>query len=195
MGVSDLDYDRCTALNKNQPVIPCGFTDILGNRSGVVSYTMPAEYGADKAVGVPRYRGIENPFGHCRKFIDGIIVRAHTTDNINVFVCDDPARFNSTDTSGYSHVANVGNVTGTSFIREIFFGETGELIPKVTGGSSSTYFCDYFDKSAAAGTYCVAVGDGCTGWAGAGLFKQDHSHGPDYSTQSLVTRLCFIPNN
>ncbi len=195
MGVCDLNYDNCTALNKNQPVIPCGFTDMLGNRSGVVSYTMPAEYGADKAVGVPRYRGIENPFGHCRKFIDGIIVRAHTTDNINVFVCDDPARFNSTDTSGYSHVANVGNVTGTSFIREIFFGETGELIPKVTGGSSSTYFCDYFDKSAAAGTYCVAVGDGCTGWAGAGLFKQDHSHGPDYSTQSLVTRLCFIPNN
>lgn len=202
MGVVDLDYKKWEALNKNQPVIPCGFTDTLGNRSGVVNYAMPAEFGEEKSVGVPRYRGIENPFGHCREFIDGIIIRAHSTDNINVFVCDDPARFNSTDTSGYSHVANVGNVVGNvsgdnkeRFIREIFFGETGELTPKKTEGGTSIYFCDLFNKPSGEGIFCAIVGDGCSSWGSAGLFMQDYSHPLEYTTPNVGSRLCFIPNN
>ena len=65
MGVSGLDSSKWANFNSTNPFVPCGFTDSLGNRTGVCDYQMPEEYDiVRKTVSVPRYRGIENPFGH-----------------------------------------------------------------------------------------------------------------------------------
>ena len=105
---------------------------------------MPTEYDASsKKVKVCRYRGIENPFGHIWQWTDGINVRINPGSNglSEVFVCSDPSKFNDSNYNGYSHVGNEARAEG--YVKEIIFGESGEIIPALVGGGSTTYFCDY----------------------------------------------------
>lgn len=58
-----------------------------------------------------------------------------------VFVCTDPAKFSDSGYDGYAHVGNEARAEG--YVKEVIFGEGGEIMPSVVGGGSSTYFCDY----------------------------------------------------
>ncbi|EKC77108.1 hypothetical protein LEA_04345 [human gut metagenome] len=96
---------------------------------------------------VPRYRGVENPFGHVWQWTDGINIRISPTEEnggdglSKVFVCTDPAKFSDSGYDGYAHVGNEARAEG--YVKEVIFGEGGEIMPSVVGGGSSTYFCDY----------------------------------------------------
>ena len=150
-GVTNLNISKWGTFNGYYPFIPCGFTDSLGNGTGVVPSTMPTEYDPDAqspvTTNVPRYRGVENPFGHIWKWTDGINVRISPTeanggDNLSkVFVCEDPSNLNDTNYNGYKHVGNEARTYG--YVKEIIFGEEGEIMPSLVGGGSTTYFCDY----------------------------------------------------
>jgi hypothetical protein len=75
--------------------VPCGTTNSLGNGTGIIEYTHTntnAEGGSTgtKTVNVPRYRGIENPFGHVWKNIIDVVVAG--TDN-SVYICKDYTKF------------------------------------------------------------------------------------------------------
>lgn len=143
-GVTTLDSGKWNTFNGYYPFIPCGYTDELGNGTGEKEYTMPTEYDASsKKVKVCRYRGIENPFGHIWQWTDGINVRINPGSNglSEVFVCSDPSKFNDSNYNGYSHVGNEARAEG--YVKEIIFGESGEIIPALVGGGSTTYFCDY----------------------------------------------------
>lgn len=48
-GVTGLGYSQWSAFNGVYGFIPCGYTNSLGNASGVVAYTMPFEYNASGA--------------------------------------------------------------------------------------------------------------------------------------------------
>src|SRR5574344_1561932 len=67
--------------NSYNPIIPNGVTDSLGNGSGVVTYNVIASDGTTTyyAAPVPRYRGIQNPFGHLWKWSDGINIKEDGT--------------------------------------------------------------------------------------------------------------------
>jgi hypothetical protein len=66
--------------NGNNPLTPCGYTNSLGNYTGVVSMIIPSFTNSSgstvnqQTISVPRYRGIENPFGDVWNNIDGIIL-------------------------------------------------------------------------------------------------------------------------
>lgn len=75
--------------------VPCGTTNSLGNGTGIIEYThtntdAEGTSTGTKTVNVPRYRGIENPFGHVWKNVIDVVVAG--TDN-SVYICKDYTKF------------------------------------------------------------------------------------------------------
>lgn len=75
--------------------VPCGTTNSLGNGTGIIEYThtntnAEGTSTGTKVVNVPRYRGIENPFGHVWKNVIDVVVAG--TDN-SVYICKDYTKF------------------------------------------------------------------------------------------------------
>ncbi len=188
-------------FNVNNPFVPCGHTDSLGNDTGVVPYTASNENGSlTKTFDVPRYRGIENPFGHIWQWTDGINVRISPTeanggDNVSkVFICEDPSKFKDNGYDGYSHIGNAARNEG--YIKEIIFGEGGEIIPlQSIGGGSSTYFCDYNYTNIPEAELLrgVLFGGNASHGDKCGFVYSHIANSPSYSDTLFGTRLCFIP--
>lgn len=203
-GVTTWDSDAWNNIWKGyRPFVPCGHTDSLGNGTGVVQYTIQDAKGADlKTFDVPRYHGIENPFGHILQWADGINVRISPTkenggdDLSKVFVCSDPDKFNDSNYTGYSHVGNEARDYG--YVKEIIFGEGGEIMPSLcTGGGSTTFFCDCHltgipKKEALRG---VMFGGHAVFGESSGFAYADSSAAPSITLTHLGSRLCFLPKS
>ena len=197
-GVTTLDGGKWNTFNGYYPFIPCGYTDELGNRTGIKEYSMPTEYDASiKKVNVPRYRGIENPFGHIWQWTDGINIQIQSAAAgglSKVFVTDDPEKFNDSNYTGYSHVGNEARTE--SYVKSVIFGEGGEIIPDVVGGGSTTYFCDYhYTNIPSSGEVLrgVLFGGYASNGAIAGLAFASSSSAPSSTGAHFGSRLCFIP--
>ncbi len=201
-GVTTLDGGKWNTFNGYNPFIPCGLTDSLGNRTGVVEYTINNEAESSpitKTFQVPRYRGVENPFGHIWQWTDGINVRiSPNTDNggdglSKVFVCSDPSKFNDSNYEGYSHVGNEARAEG--YVKEVIFGEGGEIMPKAVGGGSTTYFCDYHYTNIPTTETLrgVLFGGNASYGASAGFVSALSTDAPSYTRADIGSRLCFIP--
>lgn len=197
-GVTVLDWAKWGTFNGNNPFVPCGYTDELGNGTGVKDFTLAADTydTAATTVSVPRYRGVENPFGHISKWTDGILIEVNPGDSglSKVYTCDDPAKFSSTIGDGYVYIGDEDRVGG--FIKEIIFGGNGDIIPKVCdGGSSSTYFCDnhYVNvKNTAIEVRGVLFGGNAADGAAAGFASARSTYAPSRTGTDFGSRLCFI---
>lgn len=53
-GITTLEWSRWSTFNGNNPVVPCGLTNSLGNKSGYIEFTMPFEYDSN---GASKYAG------------------------------------------------------------------------------------------------------------------------------------------
>ena len=195
-GVTTLDGTKWSNYNNSYPFIPCGYTDELGNGTGQKEFSMPTEYDATvKKVQVPRYRGIENPFGHIWQWTDGVNIQINPGDDglSKVFVTDNREYFNDNNYTGMSHVGNEARTE--AFVKEVIFGEGGEIIPSVVGGSSTTYFCDYHYTNIPTSTALrgVLFGGLASGGARAGFAYADSDNAPSNTYASVGSRLCFIP--
>ena len=201
-GVTTISESDWNTFNGFCPFVPCGLTDCLGNRTGVVEYTINNEAESSpitKTFQVPRYRGIENPFGHILQWTDGVNVRiSPDTDNggdglSKVFVCHDPAKFNDSNYDGYSHVGDEARTKG--YVKEVIFGVGGEIVPKTVGGGSTTYFCDYHYTSIPTTETLrgLLFGGYASYGASAGLAYARSSNAPSGTNADFGSRLCFIP--
>lgn len=203
-GVTDLNSGKWNTFNGYYPFIPCGFTDRLGNGTGVVPFTLPTEYDPDAqspvTTNVPRYRGVENPFGHIWQWTDGINVRISPTvenggDGLSkVFVCSGPALFKDNGYDGYSHVGNEARNNG--YVKEIIGGEYGEIMPAIcSGAGSTTFFCDYHYTNIPAAETLRGVLFGGTADIGsaAGFSSARSNDAPSRTSAGVGSRLCFIP--
>lgn len=201
-GVTTLTSANWSLLNEHNPFVPCGHTDSLGNGSGEVPYEVPNADGAIfKTVMVPRYRGVENPFGHLWKWTDGINVRISPTeanggDGLSkVYVCSDPSKFKDNGYDGYRHVGNEARAEG--YIKEVIFGANGEIMPAAVGAGSTTYFCDYHYTNIP--TTEILRGGLFGGNADNGEnigFATANSNGNHLFANTYIgSRLCFIPQS
>ena len=200
-GVTEIDYTKWGDFNGRYPFIPCGHSDSLGNKTGVVDYTMPTEYDAAsvKVCKVPRYRGIENPFGHIWQWTEGINVRIspNTEDGgdglSKVFVCSDPSQFSDTGYEGYQYVGDEARTD--AYVKEVIFGEGGEIMPLVVGGSSTTFFPDfhYTNIPKAETLRGVLFGGAAYYGANAGFVFAYSYCAPSFTSAHFGSRLCFIP--
>lgn len=198
-GVTNLNSSKWSAFNGYYPFIPCGYTDELGNGTGEVEFSMPEEYdSAGLTVKVPRYRGIENPFGHLWQWTDGINVRISpnepTGDGLSkVFVTDNPEYFNDSNYNNMSHVGNEARAEG--YVKSVIFGEGGEIMPDVVGGGSTTYFCDYHYTNIPTSEALrgVLFGGSANTGASAGFGYARSNYTPSTTSAYFGSRLCFIP--
>lgn len=198
-GVTTLENAKWSSFNGYNPFIPCGITNSLGNATGVVDYEMPEEYGAALTVHVPSYRGIENPFGHVWSWTDGILVQAQSdadgAKHLFFRAADDnPANFNSSNYNGYVQRGELPRSEG--YVKKILCGEYGDNMPQAIGGSSTTYFADYFYQNIPASGVAlrgVFFGGVANYGASAGLAYASTPYTPSSAYTLLGSRLCFIP--
>ena len=144
---------------------------------------------------------MENPFGHIWKWTDGCNIQVSATQEnggtglSKAFICHDPANFQDSNYANYSHVGNIDRTGG--YVKEVLFGVGGEILPKTTGGGSTTYFCDnHYTNIPTSGEALrgLLFGGNAIYGARAGLASAYSANAPSATYTDIGSRLCFIPS-
>ena len=164
--------------NGINPLTPNGYTNEFGNKTSIKAMTivMPTVNGAELTFSttqyVPRWHGIEQPFGDVWTTLDGVIITSSIVENdekyFEVYVTDDPVLYNDSDYSNMRLVGTQFNKNG--YIKEWNLGNTAEIIIRLIGGNSTQYKCDNYAASTNYNlTYFIVGGNGLDrGAAGLG---------------------------
>lgn len=184
-----------TNFNNNNPLIQCGYTNEFGNGSGEKAYVVKnASDGTHATLMANRYRGIENPFGHIWKHTDGANIQVTTGDaGLSIlWTTDDPSNFSDTSYTGYNKKGNICRTNG--YAKKMLLGEDGDIVATEIGGSSSTYWCDYYYTYTSANRMqVVLVGGGADNGSNTGLAGVATKDTPSGAYRHFGSRLCFFP--
>lgn len=184
-----------TNFNNTNPLIPCGYTNEFGNGSGEKAYVVKnASGGTHATLMANRYRGIENPFGHIWKYTDGANIQVTTGDSglSILWTTDDPSNFSDTSYTGYNKKGNICRTNG--YAKKMLLGEDGDIVATEIGGSSSTYWCDYYYTYTSANRMQVVLVGGYAGHGSfAGLAFVNTNEAPSDAYRNIGSRLCFFP--
>ena len=184
-----------TNFNNTNPLIPCGYTNEFGNGSGEKAYVVKnASGGTHATLMANRYRGIENPFGHLWKCIDGANIQVTTGDaGLSVlWTTDDPSNFSDTSYTGYDKKGNICRTNG--YAKKTLLGEDGDIVATEIGGSSSTYWCDYYYTYTSINRMLmVRVGGDADRVLDAGFTCVAANLAPSDVSRNSSSRLCFFP--
>lgn len=182
-------------FNNANPLIPCGYTNEFGNGSGEKAYVVKnASDGTHATLMANRYRGIENPFGHIWKHTDGANIQVTTGDaGLSIlWTTDDPSNFSDTSYTGYNKKGNICRTNG--YAKKMLLGEDGDIVATEIGGSSSTYWCDYYYTYTSANRMqVVLVGGNAAHGSHAGLANVSTLNAPSGAYRNVGSRLCFFP--
>lgn len=184
-----------TNFNNANPLIPCGYTNEFGNGSGEKAYVVKnASGGTHATLMANRYRSIENPFGHIWKYTDGANIQVTTGDaGLSIlWTTDDPSNFSDTSYTGYNKKGNICRTNG--YAKKMLLGEDGDIVATEIGGSSSTYWCDYYYTYTSANRMQeVLVGGRADPGSAAGLASVNAGNAPSAAGRNVGSRLCFFP--
>ena len=184
-----------TNFNNTNPLIPCGYTNEFGNGSGEKAYVVKnASGGTHATLMANRYRGIENPFGHIWKYTDGANIQVTTGDaGLSIlWTTDDPSNFSDTSYTGYDKKGNICRTNG--YAKKMLLGEDGDIVATEVGGSSSTYWCDYYYTNTSANRMQVVLVGGNADYGSiAGLACVNANLAPSAAARYFGSRLCFFP--
>lgn len=126
-------------FNSQEKIGPGIVNDTAAHKTGetdaMVYHTGRAHSGDNAAV---QYRGIENPWGNVREFVDGI-----NFQNRTAYICTDPTKY-ADDTAANYTVAGV-TMGGSGWIKSLGRSDVfpWAFIPTSNGGSDTTYIPDY----------------------------------------------------
>lgn len=198
-GVSNWNGDAWLAYNNYNPLIPCGYLLEYGNQSATKNYSVKdADDNILVTFEVNSYRGIQSPFADIWDWTDGILINVQSDAAGGVSTCyitDDPAKFSSSDFSQYTELGNTPRAD--NWIKMIFDDEQGNIICKTQGGSSTSYYCDYYwgANLPESGVSLRGVHFGGTAKHGSlcGFLCATSYSGPGYVNPPIGSRLCAIP--
>ena len=186
--------------------VPCGTTNSLGNGTGIIEYThtntnAEGTSTGTKVVNVPRYRGIENPFGHVWKNVIDVVVAG--TDN-SVYICKDYTKFGTFEggdnptaeqliAAGYELQDFKESTITSQYVKKLVNNNQADLFPAVVGNgaSATTYYCDYHWTNATATPRTLLIGGYSGIGSSAGLFILYSYLGLGYSGAAVGTRITF----
>ena len=179
-GIVDFTWDE--GLTTHAEARKTGLSNSLGDRSG---YVENGEFKNGKCA--VRWRGIENPWGGIWKFLSGIMVTDkgwhYTNDHSKMDTISSMSLF-AKDLS--SKVTN-GYLTDMEFPN----GLEWTFIPKSTGGSESTYYCDYFYTHDTGEENIVLAGAGWNIASRAGVASWNCDFVASNSDSSFGARLSY----
>ena len=170
-----------SGYNGTYPITPCGYCNDIGNFTGIKDLVIPectatneTDTVATKTFKVPRWRGFDNPFGDIWTNLDGIILeRTAANQPSSVYTTTDPTAFGDDNTAKGKMTVAGTEIASDGWIKDYDLGETGEIIPSVVGGSTTTYMCDYHYCNAPSTALRTLFVGGCAangGFAGLGYF-------------------------
>lgn len=195
LGLGPTQMTDWANFNNANPLIPCGYTNEFGNSSGEKAYVVKnSSDGTHATLIANRYRGIENPFGHIWKYTDGANIQVTTGNNglSILWTTDDPSNFSDSSYVGYDKKGNICRTDG--FAKKMLLGEDGDIVTTEIGGSSSTYWCDYYATNTSANRMqVIQVGGNADSETSAGLAYVGAGDPPSGAYRRVGSRLCFFP--
>ena len=177
--------------------IPTGSSDSLGSGSGEVTVTIQQtdQSGSNTSTitrKCNRYRGIENPFGHIWKHTDDIISK-YEAPYRTWYKSVKPDQFATNKNNSYKPLCSVDNVN-TGYKTEIKATPACDFFSmSVSGGSETTYWCDYNWDNTDTSEHCLLIGGSSGSSGGAGLFYLHSDDRVGASGAHLGSRLTYLP--
>lgn len=177
--------------------IPTGSSDSLGSGSGEVTVTIQQtdQSGSNTSTitrKCNRYRGIENPFGHIWKHTDDIISK-YEAPYRTWYKSVKPDQFATNKNNSYKPLCSVDNVN-TGYKTEIKATPACDFFSmSVSGGSETTYWCDYDQDNTDTSEHCLLIGGYSDSGGRAGLFYLYSNDGVGDSDANVGSRLTYLP--
>ena len=193
LGAGITEIGDWNAYSGYRPITPNGYTNEIGNGTNIKLMTANSRNNY-----VPRWHGIENPFGDIWNNMDGIIINAGSitegsTQYNQVFVTDDPTLYSDSD---YSKMKLAGLHPYTNgYIKEWDLGDTAEIIPRLVGGNTTQYKCDYLWGANGTGLKTLFFGGDAVGGTAAGLGCFSSHSGVAYSPVGVGFRAVCVVNS
>lgn len=192
-GVTNADSAKWSNFNGYNSFVPCGVTVPLGNKSGAVSYAFTNYdfHNVNITYSVPSYRGIENPFGHVEKFIDGLNRKGKVDNSVTtemIYVCDIVSKFAEDNADGYILQSDTAP-RATGNFGGVDWNVKGTFWPKLGG---RTMYSGYFYNDYANNTwYTLTGGSGADAGSNAGLFSLRAYSASSYANDGVGSRLLY----
>ena len=177
-GVTTVNSNYWNFYNGYNPLTPNGYTNEFGNGTNIKAMTivMPTVSGGEPTSSttqyVPRWHGIENPFGDIWNNIDGIIINSssiveNSKKYSEAYATEDPLLYSDSD---YSKMRVVGiELNENGYVKEWDLGNTAEIIPRLNGGNTTQYKCDYHWTNNTTGLRTLILGGSADSGGFAGL--------------------------
>lgn len=196
IGVSDLENNAWNNYNGYAPLIPCGVLDEYGSGTAVKNFSI---YNANTTLAhifqCNKYRGIEMPFAHIWKYVDGVLINVASGNGVSTaYTTIEPADFSSTSVANYNAICNTYRVD--SYIKGIVFNPDGDIFATQDGANSTSYYCDqYLGANIPSTTELRAwrFGGSASDGALCGLACARSNSVPGYRSRFIGSRLCFVP--
>lgn len=177
--------------------IPTGSSDSLGSGSGEVTVTIQQTDSSGSNTSTitrkcNRYRGIENPFGHIWKHTDDVI-SVYGNGYRTWYKSVKPNQFATNKNTSYKPFC-ASTMVSSGYKTEIKATPTCDFfVISVSGGSETTYWCDYNWDNTDTSEHCLLIGGDSGNGGRAGLFFLDSSNGVGHSSAHVGSRLTYLP--
>lgn len=177
--------------------IPTGSSDSLGSGSGEVTVTIQQTDSSGSNTSTitrkcNRYRGIENPFGHVWKHTDDVI-SVYGNGHRTLYKSMKPNQFATNKNASYKPFC-ASTMVSNGYKTEIKATPTCDFFAtSVSGGSETTYWCDYNWDNTDTSEHCLLIGGHSDHGGAAGLFNLYSALGVGYSGAHVGSRLTYLP--
>lgn len=177
--------------------IPTGSSDSLGSGSGEVTVTIQQTDSSGSNTSTitrkcNRYRGIENPFGHIWKHTDDVI-SVYGNGHRTWYKSVKPNQFATNKNTSYKPFC-ASTMVSNGYKTEIKATPTCDFFAtSVSGGSETTYWCDYNWDNTDASEHCLLIGGHSDSGGRAGLFYLTSNIGVGASNADIGSRLTYLP--
>lgn len=177
--------------------IPTGSSDSLGSGSGEVTVTIQQTDSSGSNTSTitrkcNRYRGIENPFGHIWKHTDDVI-SVYGNGHRTWYKSVKPNQFATNKNTSYKPFC-ASTMVSNGYKTEIKATPTCDFFAtSVSGGSETTYWCDYNWDNTDTSEHCLLIGGDSDHGGGAGLFALGSPNGVSHSYANIGSRLTYLP--
>ena len=106
------------------------------------------------------------------------------------YITTHTSKYSDSSYDGYENRGNISHSEGWTTI--MLLGAFGDLIPTNVGGSSSTFWCDYYWLNTSPNLYGALLGGSADNGANDGFGFVNTNIVPANASADLGSRLCFV---